>query len=35
MAAAHLPGDPTADTEVFRRGELRRPRLVPATVQNA
>ncbi|MGD0702603.1 MAG: hypothetical protein ABSA02_22315 [Trebonia sp.] len=35
MAAADLSGEPTADTEVFRRGELRRPRLVPATLQNA
>ena len=34
MAAADLCGEPTADTEVFRRGELRRPRLVPATLQN-
>ena len=35
MAAADLTGEPTADTEVFRRGEFRRPRLVPATLQNA
>jgi hypothetical protein len=35
MAAADLSGEPTADTEVFRRGEFIRPRLVPATLQNA
>ena len=35
MAAANLSGEPTADTEVFRRGELRRSRLVPAASQNA
>ena len=35
MAAADLCGEPTGDTEVFRRGELMRLRLVPATLQNA
>ena len=35
MAAADLSGEPTADTEVFRRGELVRPKLVPASLQNA
>jgi hypothetical protein len=35
MAAADLSGEPAADTELFRRGELRRPRMVPATLQNA
>jgi hypothetical protein len=35
MAAAELSGEPTADTEVFRRGELRHPRMIPATLQNA
>ena len=35
MAAADLPGEPAADTEVFRRGEFIRPKLVPATLQNA
>jgi hypothetical protein len=35
MAAAELSGEPTADTEVFRRGEFSRPRLVLATLQNA
>ncbi len=35
MAAADLRGEPAADTEVFRRGEFIRPRLVPATLQNA
>jgi hypothetical protein len=35
MAAADLSGEPAADTEVFRCGQLRRPRLVPATLQNA
>jgi hypothetical protein len=33
--AADLSGEPAADTELFRRGELRRPRMVPATLQNA
>jgi hypothetical protein len=35
MAAADLAAEPTADTEVFRRGEFIRPRHVPATLQNA
>jgi hypothetical protein len=35
MAAVNLYGEPTADTEVFRRGGFIRPRLVPATLQNA
>jgi hypothetical protein len=35
MAAADLSGEPTADTELFRRGELRRLRMVPAPLQNA
>lgn len=35
MAAAGLPGEPTADTEAFRRGVLLRSRLAPATLQNA
>jgi hypothetical protein len=30
MAAASLPGEPSADTEVFRRGEIRRAGLVSA-----
>jgi hypothetical protein len=30
MAAAALPGEPATDTEVFRRGEIRRAGLVPA-----
>jgi hypothetical protein len=30
IAAADLTGEPTADTEVFRRGEIRRPGLVSA-----
>jgi hypothetical protein len=35
MAAADLGGEPTADTEVFRRGKLIRHRLAPASLQNA
>jgi hypothetical protein len=34
LAAADLPAEPSADTEVFRRGEIRRPRLAPASLQN-
>lgn len=34
LAAADLRGEPTAETEVFRRGELRRPRLVAVSLQN-
>jgi hypothetical protein len=34
MAAADLPGAPTAETEVFRRVELRRPRLAAVSLQN-
>lgn len=30
MAAASLPAEPSAETEVFRRGEIRRPGLVSA-----
>ena len=30
MAAAALPAEPTTETEVFRRGEIRRPGLVSA-----
>ena len=32
LAAADLPGAPTQETEVFRRGELRRPRLAAASL---
>ena len=35
MAAADLSAEPAADIEVFRRGEFRRPRLAPPTLQNA
>ena len=35
LAAADLPGAPTQETEVFRRGELRRPRLAAASLTNA
>ena len=34
LAAADLPGAPTAETEVFRRGALRRPQLAAASLQN-
>ena len=34
LAAADLRGAPTAETEVFRRGELRRPRLAAVSLQN-
>ena len=34
LAAADLPGAPTAETEVFRRGELRHPQLAAASLQN-
>jgi hypothetical protein len=35
VAVAGHCGEPMAETEVFRRGELIRPRLIPATLQNA
>ena len=35
LAAADLPGAPTQETEVFRRGELRRPRLAAVSLTNA
>jgi hypothetical protein len=35
LAAADLPGAPAAETEVFRRGELRRSRLAGVSLQNA
>jgi hypothetical protein len=35
LAAADLRGAPTGETEVFRRGELRRPRLAPVSLTNA
>jgi hypothetical protein len=35
LAAADLRDAPTAETEVFRRGELRRPRLAAGSLQNA
>ena len=34
LAAANLRGAPTAETEVFRRVELRRPRLAAVSLQN-
>ena len=34
LAAADLRDAPTAETEVFRRGELRRPRLAGVSLQN-
>jgi hypothetical protein len=34
LAAADLPPAPTAETEVFRRGELRRPQLAATSLQN-
>ena len=34
LAAADLRGTPTAETEVFRRVELRRPRLAAVSLQN-
>ena len=34
LAAADLRDAPTAETEVFRRGELRRPRLAAVSLQN-
>jgi len=34
LAAADLPGAPTAETEVFRRGKLRRPQLAATSLQN-
>jgi len=34
LAAADLPGAPTAETEAFRRVELRRPRLTAVSLQN-
>jgi hypothetical protein len=34
LAAADLRGTPTAETEVFRRGELRRPGLAGVSLQN-
>jgi hypothetical protein len=34
LAAADLRGEPTAEIEVFRRGELRRPRLAAVSLQN-
>jgi hypothetical protein len=34
LAAADLPGAPTAETGVFRRGQLRRPQLSAASLQN-
>ena len=34
LAAADLPDAPLAETEVFRRGELRRPRLAAVSLQN-
>jgi hypothetical protein len=34
LAAADLGGAPTAETEVFRRVELRRPRLTAVSLQN-
>ena len=35
LAAADLRNAPLAETEVFRRGELRRPRLAAASLTNA
>ena len=35
LAAADLPGAPAQETEVFRRGELRRPRLAAVSLTNA
>jgi hypothetical protein len=35
LAAADLRGAPLAETEVFRRGELRRPVLAAVSLQNA
>jgi hypothetical protein len=35
LAAADLRGAPTAETEVFRRGELRRPQLAAVSQTNA
>jgi hypothetical protein len=35
LAAADLTGAPTQETEAFRRGELRRPRLAAASLTNA
>jgi hypothetical protein len=34
LVAADVRGAPTADTEVFRRGKLRRPRIVGVSLQN-
>jgi hypothetical protein len=34
LAVFDLPGGLTAETEVFRRGELRRPQLAAASLQN-
>jgi hypothetical protein len=35
LTAADLPGAPTQETEVFRRAELRRPRLAAVSLTNA
>lgn len=35
LAAADRRGEPTTETEVFRRGELRRPRLAAVSLTNA
>ena len=35
LAAAHLLGEPATETEVFRRGEVGRPRLAAVSLTNA
>ena len=35
LAAADLRGAPTTETEVFRRGQLRRPQLAAVSQTNA